>query len=100
MRHDIKLLIEKQQSGTALCTDEIRSMMFYALDLLKEFEQHTLASIERANCILADQYKIALASNVLTGRVKPTPAQTRSLAASVMGQDEKKGNSTAKKSGK
>jgi hypothetical protein len=32
-----------------------------------------------------------LASGVLRGAVKPTPAQTRSLAASVLGQDEKKG---------
>ena len=33
-----------------------------------------------------------LAGQVLAGSIKPTPAQTRSLAASVLGQDEKKGN--------
>ena len=59
MKYEIQLLIEKQQSGSELCADEIRSMMFYALDLLKEFEQHTLASIERANNILSEQYKLA-----------------------------------------
>lgn len=32
-----------------------------------------------------------LASSVLRGAVKPTPSQTKSLAASVLGQDEKKG---------
>lgn len=32
-----------------------------------------------------------LASNVLAGRVKPTPTQVRTLAASSLGQDEKKG---------
>ncbi len=32
-----------------------------------------------------------LASKVLSGSIKPTPAQMRSLAASVLGQDEKKG---------
>ncbi len=42
-----------------------------------------------------------LASNVLAGRTKPTLPQSRTLAASVMGQDEKKGNSTGgKKKGK
>ena len=33
----------------------------------------------------------SLASDVLAGRTKPTAAQTRSLAASVLSQDEKKG---------
>lgn len=33
-----------------------------------------------------------LASKVLSGQVKPTAAQTKSLAASVLSQDEKKGN--------
>lgn len=32
-----------------------------------------------------------LASAVLRGAVKPTPAQTRSLAASVLAQDEYRG---------
>ena len=32
-----------------------------------------------------------LASKVLSGQTKPTPAQTKSLAASVLSQDEKKG---------
>jgi len=32
-----------------------------------------------------------LASNVLAGRVKPTPAQVKKLAASALGQDETKG---------
>jgi hypothetical protein len=32
-----------------------------------------------------------LASKVLSGAIKPTPAQTKTLAASVLGQDEKKG---------
>lgn len=33
----------------------------------------------------------SLASNVLAGRAKPTASQTRTLAASVLSQDEKKG---------
>lgn len=33
----------------------------------------------------------SLASDVLAGRTKPTPAQTRSLAASALSQDQKKG---------
>lgn len=33
-----------------------------------------------------------LASKVLSGDKKPTPKEVKSLAASVMGQDEKKGN--------
>jgi hypothetical protein len=32
-----------------------------------------------------------LASAVLLGKVNPTPAQSRSLAASVLGQDEHRG---------
>ena len=32
-----------------------------------------------------------LASDVLRGVVKPTPSQTRSLAGSVLGQDEHRG---------
>lgn len=32
-----------------------------------------------------------LASNVLSGRKKPTPAEVKKLAASVLSQDEKKG---------
>ena len=59
MRHEIKLLIERYKTGSALSTDEIRSMMFYALDLLNEFEQHTLASIDRANNLLVGQHKAA-----------------------------------------
>ncbi len=43
----------------------------------------------------------SLASRVLSGAVKPTPSQTRTLAASVLGQDEKKGNPAGgKKPGK
>jgi hypothetical protein len=38
-----------------------------------------------------------LASKVLSGKVKATPKQSRTLAASVLGQDEKKGQ---KKKGK
>ena len=38
-----------------------------------------------------------LASNVLAGRVKPTPKQTRTLAATALGQDEKRGQSKPKK---
>jgi len=41
-----------------------------------------------------------LASGVLTGRIKPTPAQTRSLAASALSQDEKKGNARPARSKK
>lgn len=36
-----------------------------------------------------------LASKVLSGH-KPTPAQAKTLAASVLGQDEKKGQGTKK----
>lgn len=32
-----------------------------------------------------------LASDVLAGRIKPSPAQSRKLAASVLGQDETRG---------
>ncbi len=38
-----------------------------------------------------------LASKVLSGKVKPTPKQTRTLAASVLSQDEKKGQGPKKK---
>ena len=38
-----------------------------------------------------------LASKVLSGAIKPTAKQTRTLAASVMGQDEKKGQAPKKK---
>lgn len=34
----------------------------------------------------------SLASKVLSGQVKPTPSQVKTLAASVLSQDEKKGN--------
>jgi len=33
----------------------------------------------------------SLAAKVLSGKKKPTPAEINSLAASVLGQDEKKG---------
>jgi phosphatidylglycerophosphatase A len=33
----------------------------------------------------------SLASGVLSGRIKPTPKQVKSLAASALGQDEHKG---------
>lgn len=33
-----------------------------------------------------------LASKVLSGKVKPSASQVKSLAASVLSQDEKKGN--------
>ncbi len=32
-----------------------------------------------------------LASKVLTGSVKPTPSQVKTLAATALGQDERKG---------
>ena len=41
-----------------------------------------------------------LASAVLLGKIQPTQAQTKSLAASVLGQDEKKGLRTKAKPGK
>jgi len=55
MKTEIKLLIEKQRSGDNLCTDEIRTLMLYALVLLKEFEQLTLGSIARSNKLLGKQ---------------------------------------------
>lgn len=39
----------------------------------------------------------SLASDVLAGRVKPTPQQTKSLAASVLGQDETVGQTVKRK---
>lgn len=41
-----------------------------------------------------------LAAKVLSGSIKPTPAQSRSLAASVVSQDEKKGNRATSKPAK
>jgi len=38
-----------------------------------------------------------LASNVLSGKTKPTPKQSKTLAASVLSQDEKKGQGSKKK---
>jgi hypothetical protein len=38
-----------------------------------------------------------LAAKVLSGSVKPTPSQSRSLAAGVLSQDEKRGQGTPKK---
>lgn len=37
-----------------------------------------------------------LASGVLSGKIKPTVSQQRTLAASVLGQDEKRGQSKPK----
>ena len=37
-----------------------------------------------------------LASNVLSGKTKPTRKQTKTLAASVLSQDEKKGQKKRK----
>ena len=38
-----------------------------------------------------------LASKVLSGQIKPTQTQTKTLAASVLGQDEKKDQGGPKK---
>jgi len=43
MKTGIELLITKQK----LTTEEIYELMIYALELLKEFESHTKASIAR-----------------------------------------------------
>lgn len=41
-----------------------------------------------------------LASKVLSRAITPSPAQSRTLAASVLSQDEKKGNSSPRKPAK
>lgn len=46
MKAEISLLIAKQEAGNKLSTEEIRSLMKYALELLKDFRRMTEARIK------------------------------------------------------
>jgi hypothetical protein len=59
MKTEIKQLIEKHQAGNQLAMGEIHALMIYASELLKEFEGHTMASIENAQKLIEAQYKKA-----------------------------------------
>ncbi|MBL8525674.1 MAG: hypothetical protein JNN20_18490 [Betaproteobacteria bacterium] len=59
MKLEIQLLMDRQRAGEALGGEEIRTLMLYAIELLKEFNQHTLDSIEFAHNMLADEYRMA-----------------------------------------
>lgn len=41
MKAEIKFLMDQQQTGNKLTTENIRTLMNYALELLNEFEQLT-----------------------------------------------------------
>jgi hypothetical protein len=47
MKPEFKMLIAKQEAGYKLSMEEIRSLMSYALELLREFDAETQASIRR-----------------------------------------------------
>jgi len=59
MKTEIRILIEQQKAGKKLSPNEIRTLMLYAKEILKEFEGHTLASIKRAHKLIGEQYKKA-----------------------------------------
>ena len=55
MKTQIELLIAKQEAGHKLRAGEIRALMNYALELLKDFERLTDASIARANKLIGER---------------------------------------------
>ncbi|MDB5875654.1 MAG: hypothetical protein JWQ07_5096 [Ramlibacter sp.] len=59
MKTEFEMLSAKHRAGDKLGTEEIRSLMTYALELLKEFERHTDASIEYGHQLIAEQYRKA-----------------------------------------
>jgi hypothetical protein len=59
MKTEFKLLIAKQKAGSKLGTGEIRALMIYALELLRDFGAQTQASIDRANKLISERYKKA-----------------------------------------
>ena len=60
MRTEIRLLLDKHAAGIELGNEDIRTLMFAALDTLKEFERLTLESIARINKAQNDeQYALA-----------------------------------------
>lgn len=64
MKPEIRLLLTKQTAGLKLDNADIRTLMFAALDALKEFERLTLASIEKAARLLKEQNKLPIRLSV------------------------------------
>lgn len=52
MKTEVKALIDNQNKGKKLNKSEIRMLMEYALEMLREFGRLTQASIDRAKKIL------------------------------------------------
>lgn len=67
---NIDKIIEKGQLGECLSTQEIESLMLYAIELLKLIETETQASITRAYTMLESHYEI---ESIETGITKPIP---------------------------
>ena len=59
MKTEIKALIEQHNAGKKLAMEDIHALMIYALELLKEFESNTKASIDRAHKLIGERYKKA-----------------------------------------
>lgn len=60
MRKEIRLLLDKHAAGVELGNEDIRTLMFAALDTLKEFERLTLESVARVNKARnEEQYELA-----------------------------------------
>lgn len=59
METEIDLITAKHKAGEILSNGEIRTLMNYALELLREFRAETEASIDRAKKILAERCKSA-----------------------------------------
>ena len=59
MKSEIDLMIAKHESGNKLGTEEIRALMLYALELLRDIESKTKASIDRAHNLIGQQSELA-----------------------------------------
>lgn len=53
------LILQKARSGEMLCAEEMKALMMHAIDILDFIKSETLASIEQANDLLAEQFKAA-----------------------------------------
>jgi hypothetical protein len=59
MKTEFEMLIAKQKAGNKLSAREIRALMMYALELLRDFGAQTQASIDRAHKLIGERYKKA-----------------------------------------
>lgn len=57
MKTECEMLIAKQKAGGKLGTGEIRTLMLYALELLRDFRAQTQANIDRAHKLIGERYK-------------------------------------------